>query len=416
VVDFTRVRGTRDFLPEDEIPRRRIIETIRRTYEEFGFSPVDTPALETAELLLLKSESIRDEIYIFKDKAGREIGLRFDHTVPLARVVAQNPQLTLPFRRYAIGKVWRYDRPQAGRYREFLQADVDIVGSSSVLADAEVVWAGATALQRIGVPPFTVLFNDRKLVDGWAEKVKLSNPSDFVRTVDKWFKVGEEGVREELKKKGLEGYLDSFMELFVDVSELPEDNELLKEAKEELTRFSEYLEDLGVRARFDPRMVRGLDYYTGLVFETYVDSYPSWGSIGSGGRYDELIGLLSGRKLPATGYSIGVDRLFDLLSREGLVKKRRTVSRVFVASVGEARDYALRVLSLLRERGIPSEMDVMGRNLRKQMEYADRMGIRWVILVGPREKERKTLKLRDLSTGEERELPLEELPDALTSL
>ena len=418
-MDFTRVRGTRDFLPEDEIPRQQIIETIRETYEEFGFSPLDTPALETSEVLLAKSESIRDEIYIFKDKAGREIGLRFDHTVPLARVVAENPQLPLPFRRYAIGKVWRYDRPQSGRYREFTQADVDIVGSKDVIADFEVVWAGTTALKRIGVPPFEVLYNSRRLIDAWGESIGLTRRSlvEFVRTVDKWFKIGEEGVREELRNKGLEGFLDGFKDLFVDVSELPESTEALRSAKEELVRFTEYLEEARIPSRFDPRMVRGLDYYTGIVFETYVKDRVNWGSIGSGGRYDELIKLLSGREVPATGYSIGVDRLFSLLKEEGIVKPRKTVTKVYVAPVGNvSRSYVLKVVEELRSSGIPTEFDVMGRKLRKQLEYADSLEIPIVIVVGAKEEAENIVKLKDMRNGEERAVKLAELVDAMSHL
>ncbi len=418
-MDFTKVRGTRDFLPEDEIPRQRIIDIIRETYEEFGFSPLETPALETAEVLLAKSESIRDEIYLFKDKAGREIGLRFDHTVPLARVVAENPQLPLPFRRYAIGKVWRYDRPQSGRYREFTQADIDIVGSKDVLADFEVVWAGTTALKRIGVPPFEVLYNSRRLIDAWGEGVGLTGRSlvEFVRTVDKWFKIEEEGVREELKSKGLEGYLEGFKELFVDVSELPEDTEPLRRAKEELIRFTEYLEEAKIPARFDPRMVRGLDYYTGIVFETYVRERLNWGSIGSGGRYDELIRLLSGREVPATGYSIGVDRLFSLLKEEGIIESRKTVTKIYVAPVGDVSTrYLLEVVELLRSSKIPSEYDVMGRKLRKQLEYADSLGIPVVLVVGSKEEAEKTVRLKDMRSGEEKEVKLSELVEELERL
>ncbi len=237
---------------------------------------------------------------------------------------------------------------------------------------------------------------------------------EFVRTVDKWFKIGEEGVREELDKKELDIFLDDFKKLFVDVTEIPEMSEEMLSTKEELIRFTEYLEDFGIPARFDPRMVRGLDYYTGIVFETYVDDYPDWGSIGSGGRYDELIKLLSGRDVPATGYSIGVDRLFTLLSSKGLVEKTRTVTIVYVAPVRrEDLPYALRVVRRLRRTGIPSETDVMGRKLKKQLEYADSLGIPYVAIVGPEEEKRKTVKLKDMATGEEKEVPLEDLPSLL---
>lgn len=413
---FMNVRGTRDFLPEEEIARRRMIDIIRETYEEFGFSPLDTPALETAEVLLAKSQSIRDEIYIFKDKGGREIGLRFDLTVPLARVMAQNPQLPLPFRRYALGKVWRYDRPQSGRYREFLQADVDIVGSPEILADAETVWAGTTALKRVGTPPFKVYINNRKLVEGWALKVHLKGDDliEFLRTIDKWFKIGEDGVREELERKNLEGFLELYADLLVEEpSDLPTENSLMSEAQDELIQLSNYLQDFGVPFVFDARIVRGLDYYTGNVFETYVNNI-DWGSIGSGGRYDELISLLSGRDIPAVGYSIGVDRLFSLLLQGGYLRKERTVTKVFVAPVKrEVLPYALKVLKVLRENNIPSEIDVMGRKLRKQLEYASSLDIPYVLIVGEEEERTNTVKLKNMEDRSEESVPLEELPQHL---
>ncbi len=404
------MRGTRDFLPETEIARREIVRKIEDTFMEFGFSPLDTPALETAEVLLKKSESIRDEIYIFHDKGGREIGLRFDHTVPLARVIAENPTIPLPFRRYAIGKVWRYDRPQAGRYREFTQADVDIVGSPDVLADVECVAAGVEALRNVSTPDFRVVVNNRKLVYGWAEKVGLRKVEEFMRSVDKWFKIGEDSVRRELREKGLEEYFDSFVNLVDrDISDIEPFNEKMEEGLRELLLFFEYAESYDVPAVFDIRLVRGLDYYTGNVFETFVRGEEGIGSIASGGRYDELIRLLSGRDIPATGYSIGVDRLFALLEEKGVVKRRKTVTEVFVAHTEEVLPYALDVLKLLRRSGIRSEIDVMNRTLRKQLEYASRMGIPVVVIVGPREMERGTVTVKFMDSGDQVELTLESL-------
>ncbi len=413
-----RVRGTRDFLPEDEIARREIISIIEQTFIEFGFSPLDTPALETGELLLSKAgESILEEIYHFKDKGGRTIGLRFDHTLPLARVIAENPNIPLPFRRYAIGKVWRYDRPQAGRYREFTQADVDIVGSPDILADAECVAAGVTALKRLNVPPFTVLYNNRKILFGWGKAVGMSEDqiAAFLRSVDKWFKIGEEGVRKELREKGLERYFDSFLDL---IDKEPQDikakNEEMEEGIEEAMAFAEYAGLFEIPSRFDIRLARGLDYYTGNIFETYIEGQEGLGSIASGGRYDHLVALVGGRDLPATGFSIGVDRLFTILQESRRVKKRKTVTKVYVAPVKpENRKYALKVLRLLREANIPSETDVMGRNLRKQLEYAEKMGIPYVVIVGPKEEQTHTARLKNMETGEERALSLKDIASAI---
>lgn len=416
-----RVRGTRDFLPEDEIARREMIRTIEETFIEFGFSPLETPALETGELLLSKAgESILDEIYYFKDKGGRTIGLRFDLTLPLARVMAENPNMPLPFRRYAIGKVWRYDRPQAGRYREFTQADVDIVGSSDVLSDAECVAAGVTALKRVNVPPFTVIYNNRKILFGWGRAVGMNEEQivSFLRSIDKWFKIGEEGVRRELREKGLDRYFDLFTELLDrEPQEIKVKNDDMDMGIREALAFAEYAEIFDLPSRFDVRLARGLDYYTGNIFETYVEGREDLGSIASGGRYDHLIALVGGRDLPATGFSIGVDRLFAVLQEMGRVKKRRTVTRVYVAvAKPENRKYALKVLRALREAGIPSETDVMNRSLRKQMEYVEKMGIQWVLIVGPREERANAVRVRNMDTGEEKEIPLKSITSFLTSL
>ncbi|HID09474.1 TPA: hypothetical protein EYP13_04545, partial [Candidatus Micrarchaeota archaeon] len=324
-----------------------------------------------------------------------------------------------PLRRYAIGKVWRYDRPQAGRYREFTQADVDIVGSPDVLADAECVAAGVAALRRVKVPPFTVVYNNRKILFGWGKAVGMSEGqiTSFLRSIDKWFKIGEEGVRRELGEKGLDRYFDAFLDLLDrEPQEIEAKNRDMEEGIREALAFAEHADAFEVPLRFDVRLARGLDYYTGNIFETYINGREDAGSVASGGRYDRLVALVGGRDLPATGFSIGVDRLFAVMQELGILKRKKTVTRVFVAPVRpESRKYALKVLRALREAGIPSETDVMNRSLRKQLEYAEKMGIPCVLIVGPREERAGAVRLRDMETGEEKEIPLGDLTSALTS-
>ncbi len=408
-MDFTkRVRGTRDFLPPFSVKRAEFLRIIEDTYREFGFLPWDTPALETAELLTSKGgEDIREELYIFKDKAGREIGLRFDLTLPTARVLAENKTMPLPIKRYMIGKVWRYDRPQAGRFREFTQADVDIFGSEKPIADAEVVAAPWTALKRVGIQG-TVQVNDRRLLDAIADYIELpeSRRDEFYRAIDKWYKIGEEGVRKELGE--LEKYLDPFLEFDTDLVELPEPTEKISAAKSALLKLGEYLDDFGVRWTFNVFIVRGLDYYTGPIFETFVDR-PT--SILSGGRYDRLIGMLGGREIPATGMSIGVDRALDLYGDSMDLRARE--ADVYVAVIPGYEDVAIQISNKLRAAGKSVFMDVTGRKLGKQLADAERRGVKTVVIVG-RETENGQVVVKDLDSGTQSAVPLDELLQKLS--
>ena len=404
MMDFTkRVRGTRDFLPPLSVKRAEFLSIIEDTYREFGFLPWDTPALETAELLTSKGgEEIKDELYIFKDKAGREIGLRFDLTLPTARVLAENKTMPLPIKRYMIGKVWRYDRPQAGRFREFTQADVDIFGSEKPMADAEVVAAPWTALKRVGIEG-TVQVNDRRLLDAIADYIGLpeSRRDEFYRAIDKWYKIGEEGVRRELGE--LEKYLDRFLEFNTDLDELPEPAEDVRNTKDSLLKLGEYLDDFGVVWTFNLFIVRGLDYYTGPIFETFADR-PT--SILSGGRYDRLIGMLGGRDIPATGMSIGVDRVLDLyVDSMGLEAKE---ADIYVAVIPGYEGDGIRISSKLRAIGKSVFMDVTGRKLGKQLADAERRGIKTVVIVG-RETEEGKVVVKDMESGEQRVVPADSI-------
>ena len=403
-MDFTkRVRGTRDFLPPFSVKRAEFLRIIEDTYREFGFLPWDTPALETAELLTSKGgEDIREELYIFKDKAGREIGLRFDLTLPTARVLAENKTMPLPIKRYMIGKVWRYDRPQAGRFREFTQADVDIFGSDKPVADAEVVAAPWTALKRAGLEG-TVQVNDRRLLDAIADYIGLpeSRRAEFYRAIDKWYKVGEDGVRKELGELGK--YLDRFLEFNKGLDELPEPTEDIKNAKDGLLKLGEYFEDFGVIWTFNLFIVRGLDYYTGPIFETFVDR-PT--SVLSGGRYDKLIGLLGGRDIPAVGMSIGVDRALDLYVDSMRLQAKE--ADVYVAVIPGYEGEAIQISKELRAGGKSVFMDVTGRKLGKQLADAERRGIRTVVIVG-RETEKGQVVVKGLESGEQKTVSIDSM-------
>ncbi|NIO21052.1 MAG: histidine--tRNA ligase, partial [Candidatus Aenigmarchaeota archaeon] len=317
---FQTPRGTRDFLPIEMIKRDYILETVRKVFESYGFDPLETPAFEEWNLLAKKGsggEEIKNEIYYFKDKSNRELGLRFDLTVPMARVVAVNPQLSKPFKRYQIGRVWRYDRPQAGRYREFWQADVDIVGAKSVEADLECIVVMVEVLKKLGFEKFSVSLNNRKVLNGMIEFVdipKKKSPAVF-RILDKLEKIGDKDVKKELKSEINPKKAEKLLEL---INRRGEPKEILeKEMKvlgsndtarigiEELKEIVEKAKVYGIadRIEIDFSLVRGLDldYYTGPIFEISVETKKNVGSIAGGGRYDNLIELYGGNWTPATG-------------------------------------------------------------------------------------------------------------------
>ncbi len=403
---FQPPRGTQDFLPEDMIIRNRIFDTVRSVYEKWGYDPLETPALEEWKLLAAKlggGEEIKKEIYYFKDKSKRELGLRFDLTVPLARVVATNPQLPKPFKRYQIGRVWRYDKPGSGRRREFWQSDIDVIGSSSPEADAEVIAVACECLEKLGFKDFTVRLNNRKILESFVKSLKIKDYVQVFRSVDKLEKIGEKGVEKELKQKGVEkGKIRNILDF---VKGDTAKARALAEGFAELDKIIESVSLLGYgkKVKIDTSLVRGLEYYTSAVFEISLEG-AKW-SVAGGGRYDNLIETFGGNPAPATGISLGVERLFELLKAE---RSQKTLSRVYVANVnGEVKKDAIQLSKSLRDSGIPNEYDLMGRDLRKQLDYANSKGIPYLIVLGPREVKERKARLRDMKSGEEREVSLD---------
>jgi len=417
-METSPVRGMRDFLPEEAKFRDEVIQKIKDCFERFGFMPLETPAIERWEILAAKKaggSEILKETYSFKDKGGRKVGLRYDLTVPLARVIANNPNLPLPFKRYQIQPVWRYGDVARGRLRQFLQCDVDIVGSESMLADAEVISCASFTLKEIGIKDFLIRINNRKILSSLVRRagIRKEKVLDVLRTVDKLDKIGEEGVREELEKK-IGKKADDVMEIvsYKGKEVLEEIGKKLEGWKEgivgieELEKLGSYLEMMGVKNFvFDMSLARGLDYYTGPIFEIEVGE--KIGSIAGGGRYDELIGIFSGRNLPATGISLGIERIVEILKPK--VKLKKSVVKVYVAYIGNVLDYVLKVVMLLRETGMKCDFDVKGRSLSKQLEYASKMEIPFVVIIGEKEKNEECVKIRDMATGREEMVKFSEL-------
>jgi histidyl-tRNA synthetase len=396
---FQPPKGTRDLMPEDAARMQKVVEIVRAVFERYGFRPLVTPAFENFELLAAKGglgEGVKDEIYYFKDKSNRELGLKFDLTMPLARVVSSNPQIPKPFKRYAIERVWRYDNPQALRYREFWQADVDIVGSKSLDADAEVIAVACKVLEELGFKDFKIRLNDRRLLDNFLKTIGVGNAMDVFRSVDKLDKVGEEGVEKELKEKGLKD--QKIKEIFRFLNSGSK-----KEFKPLMEKLAAYGCEKYMEADFS--LVRGLEYYTGVVFEISLDANVS---CGGGGRYDNLIKAVGGMDLPATGISLGLDRILEVM-KERKMFDWKTTTEVFVANVGNTEKDAIKISEELRKEGLQSQTNVMEWNLDKQLEYADKIGVPYVVIVGEKELKAKKLKLRDMKSKKEEELVLKDI-------
>ncbi|MBI4018076.1 MAG: histidine--tRNA ligase [Candidatus Aenigmarchaeota archaeon] len=407
---FQTPRGTRDFLPEKMTRRQSVLDTLRSVFEKWGYEPLETPAFEDWALLSAKQgggEEIKKEIFYFKDKGGRELGLRFDLTIPLARVIANNPQLPKPFKRYAIGRVWRYDEPQAGRYREFWQADVDIVGSPESEADAEIMAVACEALLVLGFEQFEVRVSDRRILDSFVKSLGVKEPVKVFRAIDKLEKAGEEQVRSELRKAGLgAGQVTEIMR-FIAVKSMEQLRSLvssdeMREALAELDSVLAAMKGYGYSTyvRADMSLVRGLEYYTGPVFEIKVGAGRL--SIGGGGRYDGLIQLLGGKATPATGISFGVERLVDIMEAEKMLELPKTKTSVFVAGAGDVRPAVLKAAKELRRAGISCEYDVMQRDLGKQLQYVNAKGVPYALIIGEKEAKEGIYRLRNMKTGEEK--------------
>ena len=402
----------RDFLPEKARKKKFIEETCKRIFELYGFEPLETPIVEELSLLTKKGSAgaeIEQELYTFEDKAGRALGLRFDLTVPLARVIASNKQLAMPFKRYQIGRVYRYDRPQAKRYREFTQADVDIIGVSSVLAELELIALSRDIVKALGIQAYLTI-NSRELLESLAlaSSVKKEQLTECFRAIDKAEKFGWPAVEKELEEKGISTELLGI----VKQNDLNAAEEKIKERKlstkglEEIKKLMGYLkaQQLSEFVKVDLALARGLDYYTGIVMEIKIASGPS---IGGGGRYDKLIGLYGGRELAAIGISFGVDRILDTIEDK---LPGETKTKVFVIAVNkELTMQALELTQNIRKLGINAELDLMQRNISKNLEYANKRGIPYAIILGPREQQAKQFKLRNMESGEERLIGLDEL-------
>lgn len=410
----------RDFLPSRMIHRQHVIHTLRSVFERFGFEPLETPSVEYADTLTGKYGEEADKlIYQFEDRGGRQIGLRYDLTVPLARVVALYPELVKPFKRYQISPVWRAEKPQKGRYREFYQCDVDTAGSYDMLADAEIIAVADFALRELGFTSYRIKINDRKVLAALGQHagVPADKFASLCRAIDKLEKIGEAEVRAELARaeiapEAIDLVFDLILlqgesaELLAQLRDRLGGNPVGLEGIAELEKVVTYLTELGVAPehyQIDFAMVRGLDYYTGPIFEAVVTGL-KLGSICGGGRYDGLVGMFSSQAVPAVGITMGLDRIVDALDELAGqdASQRQTQTEVLVTIFGpETRAASLQLVSELRRAGINAEIFLGSEKLQNQLRYANRKGIPKVAILGGNEIGRNEVVMKDLASGQQ---------------
>jgi histidyl-tRNA synthetase len=419
---FEKAKGTRDFSPQEMSLRNYVFDTIRRVYKTYGYQELETPAFERWETLSAKSaggEDVSKEIFRFTDYGEREMGLRFDLTVPMARYIANNPMIPRPFKRFQIGRVWRYDQPQAGRYREFWQADVDVVGSTEVEADLDALGAVVASLKALGFKDFTVEINNRALLEELAELFEIPRVKcpDLFRCIDKLDKIGMNSVKKEIADKGIKN-VDKFLK-FIETSGMKELEEKLPESAElaktkELLKASKAL-GLGKWLKLTLSMVRGLAYYTSFVFEIKVKGMEKYGSVGAGGRYDDLIGVYGKSDMPATGCSIGVERIIEIMKERKMVDIPKTETKVLVIPIGNTFKDAAKIVQQLRDAGIPSTIDLMKRGPSKLFSYANSLGIPYSLAVGEKEVNSKKYTLKNMESGKQEELGIDKIISKLSN-
>ncbi|MDR3619928.1 MAG: histidine--tRNA ligase [Paludisphaera borealis] len=429
MIDPRVASGLRDLLPAEMIPRERILATFRHTFSSYGFLPIETPHIERMEVLTGKgagSDEVLRQIFEVTNKGGTpgELALRFDLTVPLARFVAKHiEEVGIPFKRYAIGSVFRGERPAKGRFREFVQCDFDTIGTESALADAETAQIIHESLKAAKVPPFTITLNNRKILDGLLESLDLAGKTGAVlRSLDKLAKIGRDGVAAELQRSDAEGNSGLSNDQAARILDFAETGrgkvEVLAEAEKQLGTHPKAAEGIanlrtvfdlldagGVssdRLAIDLGLARGLDYYTGIVYETTVDGWEKFGSIASGGRYDNLASLFISRRLPGVGASIGLDRLMALMGEAGCLGGTTATAQVLIANFpGTDPAVGFRMAAQLRKAGIGVEIYPEPAQIGKQMGYGSKHGHKLAIIVGPDEVAAQVFNIRYLATRHE---------------
>ena len=431
-VEPKTLSGFMELLPNEQVLFNQMKEKIQKTYEKYGFLPIDTPVIEASEVLLAKAGGETEkQLYSFK-KGDNDLTLRFDLTVPLAKYVAEyTNELSFPFRRYQIGKVYRGERAQRGRFREFYQCDIDVIGDGelNIINDAEIPSIMYEVFKELGLENFTIRINNRKILNGLFQSIDAEDKAvDIMRTIDKIEKIGTENVIKELQELGIEengiqriiefikieGSTD---EKLIKLQSLQIENEMFKKGVEELAEVIKHIRLFNVPEEcfaIDLSIARGLDYYTGTVYETFLNEHKQIGSICSGGRYNDLAGYYTDKNLPGVGMSIGLTRLFFVLNDIGLIKAdKKSISEVLVISMLEDLSPAIEVANKLRNAGINTEIYFDQKKMKAKFKYADKLKIPYVIAIGEDEINSGKFALKNMETGEQEALAIEEIIEKL---
>ncbi|NJE25961.1 histidine--tRNA ligase [Thermococcus sp. MV5] len=428
-----RVKGTRDLLPEDMVKRRYVFERIRGVFEAYGFKEILTPTFEYTKLFELRSgEEVVEQLYAFEDKGGRNLSLRPDLTSSVARLFVNSFQTApKPIKWYYIGNMFRYEEPQSGRLREFWQAGVELIGSPNIEADAEVIALLIESYLSTGLKEFTVNIGDRILLDEFAKMLGVKDDIGLMRLIDKKDKMEKEEFTKALQDFGLsEDYIKKVFDL-IELKGKPDDvlpkayelftSEIAKEELKKIEELFELLKAYGLEnyALIDFGIARGFDYYTSIVFEAIAPNELGIGSIGGGGRYDNLIEVFGGKPTPATGFAIGIERLIPILENQGILPKFKVGSDAFVAYVGkdvEMKKKAIEITQMLRREGIKAEYDLQGRKLRKALDYANSIGAKVSIILGKRDLAEEKVTIRNMESGEQNQVPIEKIVEEVKEI
>ena len=420
--------GFMELLPNEQILFNEMREKIQKTYEKFGFLPLDTPIIESSEVLLAKAGGETEkQIYRF-NKGDSDLSLRFDLTVPLAKYVTEYyPNLTFPFRRYQIGKVYRGEKAQRGRYREFYQCDIDIIGENelSLINDAEMPSVIYNTFKELGFDDFTISINNRKILNGLFEYLELKDNSvDILRIIDKIDKIGKENVVKEIQELGInQEKIDTIMNFISITGDIEQtisslrnlkiSNELFEIGVNELEEVAKNINLFGVpfeNYKIDLTIARGLDYYTGTVYETFLNKYRQLGSVCSGGRYDNLSEYYTDKKMPGVGISIGLTRLFFQLTDNKIIEAgNRAISKVMIVSMVDDFSKSIEVATKLRENGINTQVYTDKTKIKNQFKYANKLNIPYVIIIGEDEVRDNTVSLKNMETGEQVVMNIDEV-------
>ena len=420
--------GFMELLPEDQILFNQMSDTIRKVYEKFGFLPLDTPTIELSEVLLAKAGGETEkQIYRFQ-KGDHDLSLRFDLTVPLARYVSQHAaDLVFPFKRYQISKVFRGERPQKGRFREFYQCDIDIIGNDELdlVYDAEMPAVIYHVFKELNMGGFTIRLNNRKVLNGFFKELGLEDKiAEVLRIIDKLEKIGEEKVTQELAELEVtEEAIAKILQLIhikgsneqivESLRQMAIEEPLFHAGVEELAQVTEYMRQLGMEEEYfaiDLTIARGLDYYTGTVYETMLNDYPKLGSVCSGGRYDNLTGYYTKQKMPGIGISIGLTRLFSQLKEEKVIEAtKKSLVEVLVVPMGpEQMPQALKAAQQLRQADIKTDVYYQQKGMKQKMKYAGKLGIPYVMLIGEEEAANGQVTLKDMNQGQQATMAIED--------